>query len=80
MNRSSKRTPTVPERAWMSKIAEYGCIACRLDGNGYRPAAVHHLLYGGRRIGHMHTIPLCDPGHHQGGAPRWQPQRPGADA
>jgi hypothetical protein len=28
---------------------------------------VHHVLSGGRRIGHLSTLPLCDPGHHQGG-------------
>jgi hypothetical protein len=46
-----------------------GCVACRLDGLGFRPAAVHHILRGGRRIGHLFTLPLCDPGHHQGGQP-----------
>ena len=62
-----KRAPTVMERAWMDKIAQYGCIACRIDGHGYRPPAVHHILRGGLRIGHMFTLPLCDPGHHQAG-------------
>lgn len=56
---------TVEEKAWMDWIRAYGCIACRLDGAGYVPAVVHHILRGGRRIGHLHTIPLCDPGHHQ---------------
>jgi hypothetical protein len=51
----------------MARIADLGCIACRKEGN-YRPAAVHHIVQGGRRLGHMFTLPLCDPGHHQNGA------------
>lgn len=66
--RPGKRAPTKNERDWMDKIVRYGCIACRLDGQEPRPTAVHHLLRGGVRMGHMHTIGLCDPGHHQNGA------------
>jgi hypothetical protein len=62
-----KRTPTAEERAWMDWIVAYGCIACKLDGLGFRPPAVHHILRGGQRIGHLSTLPLCDPGHHQNG-------------
>lgn len=62
-----KRAPTVEERAWMDWIVAYGCVACRLDGLGFRAPAVHHILRGGQRIGHLFTLPLCDPGHHQGG-------------
>lgn len=58
---------TRAERSWMDWIVQYGCIACRLDGHAPRPTAVHHLVYGGRRVGHLSTIPLCDPGHHQNG-------------
>lgn len=60
-----KKTPTVAEKEWMDWIVSYGCIACHLDGQGYVQAVVHHLLRGGRRIGHLFSIPLCDPGHHQ---------------
>jgi hypothetical protein len=62
-----KRAPTAAERAWMNWIVSIGCIACRLDGMPPRPTAVHHILRGGIRMGHLHTLPLCDPGHHQGG-------------
>lgn len=65
--RPGKRAPTASEKLWMDRITQLGCIACWLDGLGVRPGAVHHLLYGGRRLGHLHTICLCDPGHHQGG-------------
>lgn len=64
-----KRAPTVAERAWMDWIVAHGCIACQRDGLGHRAAAVHHILRGGQRMGHLHTLPLCDPGHHQGGQP-----------
>ncbi len=65
--RPGKRTPTVIEKKWMDAIVEHGCIACRMDGKEPRPTAVHHILRGGRRIGHLLTLPLCDPGHHQNG-------------
>lgn len=62
-----KRSPTKEEAAWMDAITALGCIACLLDGHPDTPGAVHHLLSGGQRIGHLHTICLCDPGHHQNG-------------
>ena len=62
-----KRAPTVEERAWMAAITTFGCIACYIDGHPGTPGAVHHLLRGGRRIGHMHSICLCQPGHHMDG-------------
>lgn len=50
----------------MDKICRLGCIVCLLSGNGCTPPVPHHMLdEGGRRIGHLSTIPLCDPGHHQ---------------
>lgn len=52
----------------MSAIVAYGCIACRMEGLGYVRPAVHHILRGGRRIGHLSTLPLCQPGHHMDGA------------
>jgi hypothetical protein len=64
-----KRKPTVAEQAWMEAIVAYGCIACRSDGLAPRPTAVHHIVRGGQRMGHLFTLPLCDPGHHQGGQP-----------
>jgi hypothetical protein len=72
-----KRKPTATEARWMAAIVDYGCVACRMDGLLVRGAdgvyeaqrpAVHHILRGGRRIGHLFTLPLCDPGHHQNGA------------
>jgi hypothetical protein len=56
---------TTAEQAWMDAITQIGCIVCYLGGDRGTPGAVHHLLDGGRRIGHLATICLCDPGHHQ---------------
>ena len=59
---------TLLEKRWMDAITQLGCIVCLLFFAAPRtPGAVHHLLSGGRRIGHLHTICLCDPGHHQNG-------------
>lgn len=62
-----KRTPTKLEAEWMAAIVAYGCVACRIDFNLYVKPAVHHILRGGVRMGHLFTLPLCDPGHHQNG-------------
>ena len=51
----------------MARIADYGCIACRIDGHAPRETAVHHIVDGGRRLGHLFSLPLCQPGHHQDG-------------
>lgn len=61
-----ERNVTNLEKRWCAAICEIGCICCLLFHNAPRtPGAVHHLLRGGRRIGHLDTICLCDPGHHQ---------------
>lgn len=57
---------TKAERAWMDAIVQIGCIVCSVTGRGYAPAEVHHLLSGGRRKGHLFTIPLCW-SHHRSG-------------
>lgn len=49
------------ERQWMDAISQLGCCVCSRS-----PVQIHHLLSGGRRIGHLSSIPLCQP-HHQGG-------------
>lgn len=56
---------TKAEKLWMDDITAIGCVVCYLMGYRSTPGAVHHLLRGGRRIGHLSTICLCDPGHHQ---------------
>lgn len=56
---------TAADREWMGKIAAAGCIACRKRFGTHNPTTVHHITSGGRRMGHLFTIPLC-PWHHQG--------------
>lgn len=61
---------TRAERKWMDAITRIGCIVCVRLGHWNTPGVPHHLLTkGGRRRGHLYTICLCDPGHHQN-APR----------
>ncbi len=67
--RPGKGAPTKEERAWMDAITQLGCICCLLDGVEPRPTTVHHILRGGVRMGHLYSLPACDPGHHQGGQP-----------
>lgn len=67
--RPGKGAPTKEERAWMDAITRLGCICCLLDGVEPRPTTVHHILRGGVRMGHLYSLPACDPGHHQGGQP-----------
>lgn len=68
---SSLPSPTQHERARWSWFREIGCIACRIEdelrdeiARTGCAAEVHHLLSGGYRIGHSHTIPLCS-WHHR---------------
>ena len=61
------RLTTKAEKQWMDDITQLGCIVCILLGKGNTPAIVHHILKNGQRQSHLETIPLCDPGHHQGG-------------
>lgn len=60
-----KVAPTAIEKDWMDRAQAFGCIVCYLQQGARTPAAIHHILSGGRRMGHLYTLPLCDPGHHQ---------------
>lgn len=46
-------------------MQELGCVASLLDGVPGVPGDIHHLLSGGRRISHDHTVCLS-PWHHRG--------------
>lgn len=54
------------EHAWLDAITQLGCIVCLLFLKVFSPAEPHHMLSGGRRRGHLFSIPLC-PGHHRFG-------------
>lgn len=51
-----------------------GCICTRLDGNADdsnpEPADIHHIVLGGKRLGHAYTLPLS-PWFHRGVVPSW---------
>ena len=47
-------------------MLQIGCIVCRLFLRVFSPAECHHMLRGGRRRGHLFTLPLCMV-HHRGG-------------
>lgn len=68
--RTGKGKPTMYEARWMGAIVDHGCVACRrvdyLTLSG--PAEVHHILRGGRQLGHLFTLPLCE-FHHRGDSP-----------
>lgn len=72
--RSKAKGPTKAECARMGTIKRMQCLACRINGERGMPSAyiegcdAHHLLSGGRRIGHAATIALC-PWHHRGVKP-----------
>lgn len=46
-------------------LQEIGCICCRACNIEREPADIHHIIDGGRRMGHQYTLPLC-PYHHRG--------------
>lgn len=66
--RQGKVAPNAAEQAWMDKARAFGCVVCFLQSGLRTPAVIHHILAGGRRMGHLYTLPLCDPGHHQNSA------------
>ncbi len=63
---------TKADRERFEKLQRLGCVCCRKAGSGYRAPDIHHVLSGGRRMGHQYTLPLC-PDHH-----RWPGHKNGA--
>lgn len=60
--RPGNRSRTQEEQARFDAIKAGPCIACHqrgIDLSGQGLVEVHHLLSGGRRIGHMATVGLC---------------------
>lgn len=67
----STGTPTKYEQDRLDAMIRLGCVACAHLKIPYADIEVHHLLSGGKRMGHWFTIPLCA-GHHQGDFTRLQ--------
>ena len=66
---AKKKHKTKAEKLHMNKVAELGCIACRVIGYEDTPASLHHIrsnVGAGQKASHYEVIPLC-PHHHQHG-------------
>ena len=60
------RPPTKYEAERIEALRVLGCSACAFLGvPNLNNLELHHILEGGRRMGHWFTIFLCR-GHHQG--------------
>lgn len=49
----------------MDGLVEIGCVACWIEIRDHVACEVHHVLEGGKRMGHRYTVGLC-PWHHRG--------------
>ena len=64
----AKKRPNLAERKWMQQVADYGCVACEIDGL-IKPAEIHHIRKHtgmGLRPPHSMIIPLCASHHRTG--------------
>lgn len=55
-------------KAYKNRVADLGCILCRVMGLGQTPAQLHHVREGqgmAQRASDWLVIPLC-PDHHTG--------------
>ena len=65
----AKKRPTVAEKKWMQQVADYGCIACEIDGKVSVPCEIHHIRKHtgmGLRPSHFNILPLCASHHRTG--------------
>tara|TARA_Y100001970_G_C13941752_1_gene703507 strand:- start:247 stop:564 length:318 start_codon:yes stop_codon:yes gene_type:complete len=65
----AKKRPTVAEKKWMQQVADYGCIACEIDGKVFVPCEIHHIRKHtgmGLRPSHFNILPLCASHHRTG--------------
>lgn len=63
--KSSLPKPTKAEQARIERMLLLGCAACAAIGiPNHHVIEVHHMLSGGKRMGHRFTLPLCR-GHHR---------------
>mgnify|MGYP001822844332 CR=1 FL=1 len=50
----------------MDALSRMPCIVCLLHYNADTPGEVHHIVEGGRRMGHKYTFTLCNLHHGAG--------------
>ncbi len=60
------KNPSASERAFHTRLAGLGCIACRMDGICEPMVSIHHIDGRTKPGAHMKVLPLCA-GHHQDG-------------
>lgn len=58
---------TNAEHAFQDAVRQVGCIVCLTSMNIRSDCDIHHLLSGGRKIGEMDVLGLCDKHHRNGG-------------
>ena len=64
----AKKRPNKSEKQYMTKVANYGCIACEIDGK-ISSAEIHHIRKHtgmGLRPPHTKILPLCASHHRTG--------------
>ena len=55
---------TAKEKLFHDELAQFGCIACHIEGRINTHVSIHHVN-GRTKVGaHMQVLPLCGP-HHQ---------------
>ena len=53
------KNKTKEDERRMELLPQVGCICCHAYGI-YNPyVQIHHIVEGGRRLGHQYTLPLC---------------------
>lgn len=66
--KSSLGSPTKKQIRRFQMAQSVGCICSHIMGLGYNDCEIHHILSGGRRISHDHTI-CMSAWHHRGIVP-----------
>lgn len=61
--KSSLPSPTKAQLERWRVMQELGCVCCCLDQRTGVPSDIHHVLSGGRRISHSHSLALCSYHH-----------------
>lgn len=58
--------PTTEDRKYWAKLADLGCVACRINGVHNPWFSIHHIDGETKPGAHRKVLPLCGR-HHQGG-------------
>lgn len=61
------KAPNKAEKEHMARVADLGCVVCRMLGLGCVPAEIHHIEGKTKKGSHMKVLPLCFEHHRRGG-------------